>query len=642
MDLVTRFKRAIAIEQEADAAAADTYVLNYSAKQLAWLGLAITNLVVASTRTGLGGKTMFELEVDSAVKLAEAINSGSIRVGDIVQVKAHGEDKVDFGAVVTKITDGAVTVATEDDVEIGESRVWIVKTANAITYQRMNTAMNKLGEITDKSDVMKLITGEMPFTEPPKGDPMHVINRRLNHLQVEAVDFALRAPVTIIQGPPGTGKTYTLIELIQQCVSRGERVLVCGPSNISVDTILERLSGVVDAKRKKKHSTGLVRIGHPARLLESNLKHLLDVLTKSPGDDNRLLLNDITKEIGDTWGQIRKCKRYGERRQLYAELKDLKKEFRTREKRVVSDILCKASVVVATLHGAGAYELTSLYKDPGLKFGFDTIIIDEVSQSVEPQCWIPLVNHPCKRLVIAGDNQQLPPTVKGPSSVLSTTLFDRLVNDLDGAKVKKLLDVQYRMNEAIMKFPLKVLYGDKLIADETVRHITLQDIGCTNPDVADVLIWHDTQGGGYSEQVEDSPLQGASKYNEMETTVVWEHVAALIESGVKAADIGIITPYSAQVRMLRLQNEHGVEVATVDGFQGREKEVIVLLLVRSNDDREVGFLLDERRLNVAMTRAKRQLCVVGDMELLEQCSVTFLNQWALFAETLYEITYPMP
>jgi DNA polymerase alpha-associated DNA helicase A len=342
----------------------------------------------------------------------------------------------------------------------------------------------------------------------------------------------------------------------------------------------------------------------------------------------------------------------------------LRKELRQKEKKVVSELITGAKVVLSTLHGAGSYELTSLYKDESLNLGkqnplFDTIIIDEVSQSLEPQCWIPLINHyGFRRLVIAGDNMQLPPTIKSkdipkqekPDSMeiadLEVTLFDRLVKFHDGDEYKKLLDTQYRMNELIMQFPSKELYENKLKADKSVQTISLADLDIGGEDTGE-LIWYDTQGGDFPEQWDDDALgDTGSKYNEMESLIVMKHLRSLLESGVKHEDIGIISPYNAQVSLIKqkLYQEliENVEVSTVDGFQGREKQVIIITLVRSNENHEPGFLRDKRRLNVAMTRSKRQLCVIGDIEMLQRSGSKFLSHWGEFVENGedYDLRYP--
>ena len=190
---------------------------------------------------------------------------------------------------------------------------------------------------------------------------------------------------------PQTGKTYTLIELILQLVQRKQRVLVCGPSNISVDNIVERLA---------PHKLPIIRLGHPARLLPSVLNHSLDVLTQS--SDAASIVSDVRKELDAKQAGIKKTRNGKERRAIYGEMKELRKEYQEREKQCVTRLVGESKVVLATLHGAGGYQLKNEK--------FDVIIIDEASQALEAQCWVPLVS--AKKLVLAGDHLQLPPTIQ--------------------------------------------------------------------------------------------------------------------------------------------------------------------------------------------------------------------------------------
>lgn len=715
--LAERFRNAIELEQKCDTLLTNSYLESYSPKKLATYGLAVTNLILSNLRIGLGSKTLVELCLDPALsKEDDQIQPGSLRVGDIVKLDRmtasptktndKNEEITSLEGVIIKLTTKIIIVSVEEAVSdeglmglynnTGNDniRMWIVKLTNSVTYKRMLQAMKKLESLKeyDKGEFLSILLGESRFHPRPKNEREKIkfFDSTLNDSQKSAIEFAINEScITIIHGPPGTGKTYTLIELIKQLnFNHGERVLVCGPSNISVDNILERLSSTFSdesgdevynqkkSRRKKfplrnMRPEKLVRIGHPARLLKSNLQHSLDVLSKSSysgeGGDNQMILKDIQNDIGTTLGKIRKCKRYSERRELWSELKQLKKELRVREKRVVHDLLVNAQVVLSTLHGAGSNELIALYKDQEFSVDnplFDTIIIDEVSQSLEPQCWIALATHlGCKRLVMAGDNKQLPATVKSKEEAeilikkgnniadLEFTLFDRLVAVHDGNDYRKLLDVQYRMNSAIMRFPSEKLYEGKLKAADSVKTILLTDIPTVRAtdETIEPCLWYDTQGGNFPEQTSDEDMKSAlnssagSKYNEMEALVVLQHVQRLIEAGVQPELIGVISPYSAQVSTLKrtLSSKfERIEIATVDGFQGREKEVIIVSLVRSNDRREIGFLNEPRRLNVAMTRPKRQLCVVGDLELLEQCGLPYLTDWARFVNDNFEIRYP--
>lgn len=259
---------------------------------------------------------------------------------------------------------------------------------------------------------------------------------------------------------------------------------------------------------------------------------------------------------------IRKTKSGRERRGIYGELKELRKEYRVREKKCVGDLVRGSKVVLATLHGSGGYQLR------GEKF--DVVIIDEASQALEAQCWVPLLS--AKKAVCAGDHLQLPPTIKSLNSkskakkdnasedeaavsgiTLETTLFDRLLS-LHGQKIKRMLTTQYRMHDKIMRFPSDELYEAKLIAAESVGDKLLADLPYDveeNENTTEPVVFIDTQGGDFPEKTEDdSPKRGLhseSKSNEMEAVLVRQHVRELVESGVKPEDIAVVTPYNAQV-----------------------------------------------------------------------------------------------
>lgn len=701
--LANKFKDAIAEEQQADTQLTESLLKLYSPKKLAQLGLAVINLNVLTLRTGFGGKNLIELELDPALKTNDTeLNPGSLKIGDIVKLDrmVSGEDvtsklkdlKVEdtgIEGVIMRIKTNSITMSVEDksnDDKImnmynntanENNRMWLVKLTNSITYKRMITTMNKLQELenSDKNDVIRLLLNETKYVpKPSSNDKIKFFDSNLNESQREAIDFAInKSNISIIHGPPGTGKTYTIIEIIKQLVfNYGEKVLVCGPSNISVDTILERLSPIFNnpeekandkKKTRRKQNSGqlssspekLIRIGHPARLLENNLKHSLEIISKVSGEGSAIL-KDIEKDINDTISKAKKCKRYSERRQLWGEVKELRKDLRSREHKVVDNLILNANVVLSTLHGSGSKELTAIKQ-----LEFDTIIIDEVSQSLEPQCWIPIINHfKFKKLVIAGDNKQLSPVLKlekDHDSVLSTTLFDRLMKYNEGEKYKKLLNVQYRMNENIMNFSSLQLYNGELKADKSVANILLKDLPSVEDteDTSVSCVWYDTEGGDFPEQIEDETLGNmgeinGSKYNEMEALLVKQYVEKLLKAGVQNEFIGVISPYNAQVSLLKkiINKDYDennpkikkIEVSTIDGFQGREKEVIIISLVRSNDNIEIGFLKDERRLNVAITRPKRQLCIIGDLELIGRCNNKFLNDLSQYVEQNYEIRYP--
>jgi DNA polymerase alpha-associated DNA helicase A len=496
----------------------------------------------------------------------------------------------------------------------------------------MNQTLTRLLEIPEDgySTLQQVLLG---LASPGKPDlnavkDVKFFDPTLNDSQKEAVRFALGMPdVALIHGPPGTGKTYTLIELILQLLAGDQRILVCGPSNISVDNIVERLSAT-------SPSTPIVRLGHPARLLPGVLNHSLEVLTRT--SEAAGIVNDVRKEMDEKQNSIRKSKSGRERKAIYQDIKELRKEFREREGKCVEGLVRGSKVVLATLHGSGGHQIKNQT--------FDVLLIDEASQAMEPQCWIPIVwAKGIKKVVLAGDHLQLPPTVKGldgkvenkqeekkriseleqqlnklslkdeevkaaKKASLEETLFDRLLG-MYGDEVKRLLNVQYRMHETIMKFPSDELYDGKLVAAEAVKKRLLRDLDEVDEtdDTKEPLVFFDTQGGDFPEKLEEDAPTGKksimlsdSKSNEMEAAVVKMYVKNLIEAGVKDENIAVVTPYNAQLALLSsmLRDLYpGLELGSVDGFQGREKEAVIVSLVRSNPEKEVGFLGEKRRLN---------------------------------------------
>lgn len=659
-ELAEKFLRCICHERDQDVEVTSRILNTLPLRKLVDAGYAISNLTIENLRTGLGGKLYLELGPDHAI--SDEINRGDIKTGDIVLIqpksattkvrkKKDGKETEDCvcDGVVFKITDTQLVITIDERQEdqasrlSAFSRLFVLKTTNTITCQRMESSLRKLAEFDSvpNNKIFQYLLNSRPFIPQPPLSNVAFNNGSLNEPQQDAIRFALANDICIIHGPPGTGKTYTLVELIQQLCQRGQRILVCGPSNMAVDTILERLAKVLPGNQ-------LLRIGHPARLLDTNLAHSLDLLSKSGSSGE--IVKDIRNEINQKIMATKRIKSSKERKQNWNDIRELRKELKHRERKVVADLILESKVVVATLHGSSNRDLCSLYNQtPKL---FDTLIIDEVSQSLEPQCWIPLVSHyksDMTKLVLAGDNKQLPPTIKTENNVnvqktLGTTLFDRLVGYY-GDDFRKLLKVQYRMNKKIMEFPSATLYNGELVADDSVANGVLSDLPGvdSNEETTVPFVWYDTQGDDFIESCDQDEDVVSSKFNENEGLLAKDHVEKLIQSNVPQEAIGIIAPYSAQVTLLKhiIHNTYPqIEISTVDGFQGREKEVIILSLVRSNSKFEVGFLKEERRLNVAMTRPKKQLCVIGNVETLERCREKFLKDWAEFGEGNSDLRYP--
>ncbi|KAL2270154.1 hypothetical protein VTJ83DRAFT_2338 [Remersonia thermophila] len=692
----------LSAELAAEVAESSALVRLHAPSALQRAGVALTNLTVGARRTGLGGRTVVELVPDRATSFSSSsgpsggdgggsggpdLPEHGIRVGDIVLVseqpagtakKREVKELEGKGAkgVVTRVGKGVVAVAVdegegekegkgEDGVLGGEKRVWMVKVADDVTFRRMNQTMERLSKLEEReyTPFIRVLFGmSSPSSVPedlandPEVGTIDWVDPTLNDSQKDAIRFALASrEIALIHGPPGTGKTHTLIELILQLLRRNQRVLVCGPSNISVDNIVERLA---------PHKIPLVRLGHPARLLPSVLDHSLDVLTRTSSAG--AIVRDVRAEMDAKQASIRKTRNGRERRAIYAELRELRKEYRERERRCVDEIVAGSRVVLATLHGAGGSQLR--------REEFDVVIIDEASQALEAQCWVPLLA--AKKAVLAGDHLQLPPTIKSlgskrkgaPASgsaagsaeaaagfTLERTLFDRLLQ-LHGPGIKRMLTTQYRMHERIMRFPSDELYDGRLAAAEGVAHRRLRDLPyevAETDDTTEPLVFIDTQGGDFPEKNEDdadasgtkkltkSSLYGDSKSNEGEAALVRQHVRSLVEAGVRPEDIAVVTPYNAQLAILAPLKETypGIELGSVDGFQGREKEAVIVSLVRSNSEGEVGFLGEKRRLNVAMTRPRRSLTVIGDSETVKKGS-TFLKRWMDFLEENADLRYP--
>jgi predicted DNA helicase len=294
----------------------------------------------------------------------------------------------------------------------------------------------------------------------------------------------------------------------------------------------------------------------------------------------------------------------GARQAQRQEARQMLDDARRIENQVVQRILDAADVLFVTL--------TGIESDLLGQRRFDLVVIDEACQTTEPACWIPLLRG--QRVVLAGDHCQLPPTVLSCEAIrdgFAVSLMERLM-ELDADRISRQLNVQYRMHQDIMEFSSVEFYGGSLIADSSVAGHLLGDLpAITEAEITvQSLTFIDTAGAGYDEQREEP---GRSHFNPPEANLVGTKARQLLETGVAPSQIAIITPYAAQVRYLREQlGNAGLEIDTVDGFQGREKEAVIISLVRSNASGEIGFLGDTRRMNVALTRARRSLIVIGD------------------------------
>lgn len=438
----------------------------------------------------------------------------------------------------------------------------------------------------------------------------------LNRTQEAAVNEVLWAKdVAVVHGPPGTGKTTTLAEAIYETLRRETQVLVCAQSNMAVDWISEKL---ID------HGVPVLRIGNPTKVNDKMLSFTYERRFESHPDYPELW------SIRNTIRQIRENgKRTESRHQKIARLQERASEI---EMRISSQLFSEARVIACTLVGA-ANKLLVRQK-------FSTLFIDEAAQALEPACWIAIRR--ASRVVLAGDHQQLPPTIKCYEALrlgLGKTLMERIVENQPESV--SLLKVQYRMNDTIMRFSSNWFYNGQVESDLSVRHRSILDL--ENPiqwiDGSEMLT--ETNAEETNIYTDDEPIEvdfkeefigeNHGRINKAEAELVIATLKDYIDKIGKRhflderLDVGIISPYRVQTRYIRQQIRHrkefspfrhAITVSTVDGFQGQERDIILISLVRSNENGEIGFLSDLRRMNVAMTRARMKLIIFGDKETM--------------------------
>lgn len=431
----------------------------------------------------------------------------------------------------------------------------------------------------------------------------------LNKSQEKAVQLALEAEdVGIIHGPPGTGKTTTLVHAIVEVCKRERQVLVCAPSNAAADLLTMRCA---------EQGLQVLRIGNPARVEEELHYHTLDeTIARHP---DYASLRKMRRESEAIFQRANKKKKglssdaYRRRREMLEEARSFRDYAKTLESYILDQVVENAQVITSTLTSA-VHKLIKQRK-------FDTLFIDEAAQALTPACWIPIALS--KRVILAGDDCQLPPTVKSMEAEkggLGKTLFEQVHAEYPTASA--MLEEQYRMHRDIMTFSSRTFYENKLKPAAGVGSWTLGQ-------GFEAVEFVDTAGCGFDEKKN----QRLSTLNPGEATLLLKHLALMLNKLEKEEpstferpfSIGLIAPYKAQVYEIRQQLSASpmlssyldyIEVNTVDGFQGQERDVIYISMTRSNKKGEIGFLGDKRRMNVAMTRGRKRLVMFGDSATL--------------------------
>lgn len=574
---------------------------------------------VRAKRTYIGTGERFIVEVERTNNLDQPHVFSSGKVVSIFSNASNTPEKENLGGVINYVRDNLMVITLNGDdlptwIENGMLGVDVM--FDEMSYREMEATMKLVikaeeGRIAELRDTL---LGERKASfqhSEVKNENKNLIKEgslsALNSSQQQALEKILSAQdVGIIHGPPGTGKTTTLVQAIKATVHAEGQSLVCAPSNAAVDLLADKLS-----------SEGLrvLRLGHPARVTEQSLSKTLDARIAT--HEYYKELKSIRKRMQQLRDSAFKYKRnFGhsqkqERKLLLEEAKGLKADADMLEFYIVNDLLQNSDVITCTLVGCNHYLLRGKR--------YKTVFIDEAAQALEPACWIPILK--ADRVIFAGDHCQLPPTIKSNEAAkagLAKTLFEKCIERQP--MTATMLAVQYRMNENIMQFSSYYFYENKLIADESVRLATLDSL----PPIDFV----DTAGCGYSEAQDPETL---SRINTEEAALLIRQVEKLIyQIGLEAWQekhytLGIIAPYSAQVEHLHKLAEaseilseihHLISINTVDAFQGQERDVIAISFVRSNEKGEVGFLADIRRTNVAMTRARKKLIMIGDSATL--------------------------
>lgn len=426
----------------------------------------------------------------------------------------------------------------------------------------------------------------------------------LNPTQERAVNEVLWAKdVEVIHGPPGTGKTTTLVEAIGETLMREPQVIVCAQSNMAVDWISEKL---VD------RGVNVLRIGNPTRVNDKMLGFTYERRFEGHPDYPQLWA------IRHNIRELRKSRK-GHDRDFHQKLDRLKSRATEIEIRINDELFAEARVISCTLIGSANRLLE------GQKFG--TLFIDEAAQALEAACWIPIRR--VSRVILAGDHCQLPPTVKSIAALkagLGKTLMERVVENKP--ECVTLLQVQYRMRDEIMRFSSDYFYDGKVETAPQIRNrgILDLDIPVSWMDTSEIEVGTDEPS--FQEQFVGESFGRVNKGEaELTLTVLQDYFTKIGRQRIldEQIDVGVISPYRAQVQWLRRlvrqraffkPYRHLVTVNTVDGFQGQERDIIIISMVRSNDDGQIGFLRDLRRMNVAITRAKMKLIILGNAETL--------------------------
>ena len=553
-------------------------------------------------------------QIELKVKRSDDSIKSAFQVGQNVRLFRDSEkSSEEIIGILTKIShlEAEIVFTAEDTPDWMDDNFSLETSYNDITYKAMNNSIQ--GLITNKNKIVsqyidEIFTNKIYDTEL---ESKNIDSLLLNETQNSILNLIINSNnFFLVHGPPGTGKTTLITETIKELIKQNEKILICASSNLAVDLLTEKCNSA---------NMNIVRLGNPIRISNSIQEVTLE--KKIQSHDYYTEIKKYKKEADEKIKKARAYKRnfgkkeYNERKELLREAKELYSLSRKTLNIIINDIFDKSSVIASTL--------TGLYTSKYLKnIEFDSIFIDEASQAIEPLCYLPILLAPKKRIVFVGDPMQLPPTIfssKKSNEGLRITFFEKLLNKFKNNTHKtQFLNIQYRMNSQIVGFSNQYYYDNKLLTDnENIN----KSLNINKIDKNTHIIFIDTAGTDFYETREESDSISNSEEANLLINILSKFY--INNDNLSNFTIGILSPYKAQINLIEeLFMEHNlnsnlIEINTIDSFQGREKDCIIISLTRSNMNMEIGFLEDIRRLNVALTRAKKELIIIGDSETIQ-------------------------
>ena len=612
-------EKLLAQEQAEDLAQYQQQVLETPLKERQRRGTSWYPVRIRQTHIGTGGKYVLEIERNVEFNQPHQFQSGAQAA--LFWNAPAGQKVQQLPGLILSVDQAVMQLQVmEDDLPdwVDERQIGVDLLFDENSYREMKFALEKLKKAEPRSRTERIRNVILGW-EQADYQPIETLDsakwpiRHLNNSQQHAIAQMMAAKdVFAIHGPPGTGKTTTLVAAIETALLHMKQVLVCAPSNTAADLLTEKLA---------KAGVRVLRVGNPAKISEEILPYTIDYQIANHAEAKEIKrLRKLALELKRMAYKYKKYYDRSEREQKQAMLKEARailSQIANMEKYVTDGAQNSTQAFVSTLVGA-SNQLIRNRK-------FELVLIDEAGQALEPATWIPILK--ADKVVFAGDHCQLPPTVKSKEAAkggLSETLMEKVI-ERQAPEVKALLGVQYRMHEDIMRFSSGYFYDGALQADDSVKTALLWK----SPETDNrPFTFIDTSGTGYEEKFHpqttglSNPEEGQLVLNHLNTWL--EAVKSHLTTNYMHVSVSIISPYREQVEWLKAEaDKQGIakkipnlRIGTVDGFQGQEADVVYISLVRSNGKQEIGFLRDIRRMNVAITRARKRLVVVGDSSTL--------------------------